>query len=129
VTKFPGHSPTPAGALIKLPVPFKTNQALPQKVRARQNFGSATGNLTNVIEVRDHTADFPAGLPRPELFPLPLNKCKLRIGVGNLIVSRVASVNVMLVTICAVITLSAQNRDSQVIIPLEAAGSTLPSAT
>jgi len=86
VANFPGHSPTPQGALIKLPVPFKTNQAPPQKVRARQNFAGATSGWTSVVEVRDHTADFPAGLPRPELFPLPLNKCGIRTGVGNLIV-------------------------------------------
>ena len=86
VASFPGHSPTPWGALIKLPVPFKTNQTPPQKVRARQNFGGATSNWTGIATVRDHTADFPAGLPRPELFPLPLNKCGIRTGVGNLIV-------------------------------------------
>jgi dienelactone hydrolase len=86
VANFPGGSPTPQGALIKLPTPFKVNQALPQQVRARQNFGGATSNWTNFVQVRDHTADFPAGLPRPELFPLPLNKCGIRTGVGNLIV-------------------------------------------
>jgi dienelactone hydrolase len=86
VAGFPGHSPTPSGALIKLPVPFKVNQAPPQKVRARQNFGGATSDWTAFVDVRDHTADFPAGLPRPELFPLPLNKCGIRTGVGNLLV-------------------------------------------
>lgn len=86
VTNFPGGSPTPQGALIKLPTPFKVNQAMPQQVRARQNFGGATSNWTNFVKVHDHTADFPAGLPRPELFPLPLNKCGIRTGIGNLIV-------------------------------------------
>jgi hypothetical protein len=86
VANWPGLSPTPWGALIKLPVPFKTNQAPPQKVRARQNFGGATSNWTDFVTVRDHTADFPAGPPRPELFPLPLNKCGIRTGVNNLIV-------------------------------------------
>ena len=86
VANFPGHSPTPFGALIKLPVPLKVNQTPPQKIRARQHFGGATSNWTGFVVVRDHTADFPAGLPRPELFPLPLNKCGIRTGVGNLIV-------------------------------------------
>src|SRR6516225_3253063 len=86
VPNWPGNSPTPWGAMIKLPVPFKTNQAPPQKVRTRQNFGGATSNWTDFAIVRDHTADFPAGPPRPELFPLPLNKCGIRTGVGNLIV-------------------------------------------
>ena len=86
VNNFPGHSPTPFGALIKLPVPFNVNQAPQQKVRARQHFGGATSDWTGFALVRDHTADFPAGPPRPELFPLPLNKCGVRTGVGNLIV-------------------------------------------
>src|SRR5215472_2946186 len=86
VNNFPGNSPTPWGALIPLPVPLKVNQVPPQKVRARQHFGGATSNWTDFVAVRDHTVDFPAGLPRPELFPLPLNKCGIRTGVGNLIV-------------------------------------------
>jgi dienelactone hydrolase len=86
VANFPGLSPTPWGALIKLPVPFKTDQMPSQKVRARQNFGGATSNWTDIVTVRDHSADFPAGLPRPELFPLPLNQCGIRTGIGNLIV-------------------------------------------
>lgn len=86
VANFPGNSPTPSGALIKLPVPFKTNQLPPQKVRARQHFGGAVSNWTDIATVRDHTVDYPAGLPRPELFPLPLNKCGVRTGVNNLIV-------------------------------------------
>jgi dienelactone hydrolase len=82
----PGHSPAPFGALIKLPTPFKTNQTPAQKVRARQHFGGATSPWTAVVTVRDHTADYPAGLPRPELFNLPLYKCGVRTGLANLIV-------------------------------------------
>jgi hypothetical protein len=48
--------------------------------------GDATSNWTDSVEVRDHTADLPAGLRRPELLPLPLNKCRIRTGVGNLVV-------------------------------------------
>jgi hypothetical protein len=85
-SNVPGGSPTPWGAVIKLPVPFTTNQMPPQQVQARQTFGGASSDWTDVVTVRDHTADFPAGPPRPELFPLPLYKCGIRTGVGNLLV-------------------------------------------
>jgi hypothetical protein len=68
VANFPGHSPTPWGASIKLPATFKTNQAPPQKVRARQSFGGEASDWTAVVTVRDHAADFPAGLPGPNCF-------------------------------------------------------------
>src|SRR4051812_2138401 len=43
------------------------------KIRARQLTSTAKSDwsMPSVI-VRDHTKDFPAGPPRPELFPLPL---------------------------------------------------------
>src|SRR6185436_18226675 len=33
----------------------------------------------------DHTADFPAGPPRPQVFPTPLYECGSRTGVDNLL--------------------------------------------
>ena len=36
--------------------------------------------------VRDHTKDYPAGPPRPEINPAPVYKCGSRTGVSNLLI-------------------------------------------
>jgi dienelactone hydrolase len=82
VNGFPGHSPAPYGATIHLPNPLVAGQ----KVRARQHHAGATSGWSPTVTVRDHTADYPAGPPRPELFPTPLYKCGVRTGVGNLLI-------------------------------------------
>src|SRR5260370_28856760 len=82
VSGFPGGSPAPFGVTIPLSAALDVGWA----VRARQNHGGATSPWSATIKVRDHTADYPAGPPRPELFPAPLYKCGVRTGVGNLLV-------------------------------------------
>ena len=82
VAGFPGLSPFPSGALIKLPAPLVPGD----KLRARQHRAPATSPWTAVATARDHTKDFPAGLPRPELFQTPLFNCGVRTGVNNLLV-------------------------------------------
>jgi hypothetical protein len=82
VNGFPGGSPNPFGALIPLPSALTPGE----KVRARQTFGGTISDWTPAITVKDHTADYPAGPPRPELFPTPLYKCGRRTGIGNLLV-------------------------------------------
>ena len=84
VAGFPGGSPSPSGAIIQLPSPLTPGQ----QVRVRQHRGAATSawSPAPAAIVRDHTADYPAGLPRPELFQTPLYKCGVRTGVGNLLV-------------------------------------------
>lgn len=82
IAGFPGGSPAPYGAMIPLPTALTPGQA----VRARQHRGSTTSAWSPAVAVRDHTADFPSGLPRPELFPAPLYRCGIRTGVGNLLV-------------------------------------------
>jgi hypothetical protein len=84
VAGFPGGSPAPFGATIHLPAGLVAGQ----KVRARQHHGGATSawSPAPAATVRDHTADYPAGPPRPEMFPTPLYKCGVRTGVGNLLV-------------------------------------------
>ncbi|HEY6910859.1 MAG TPA: hypothetical protein VI356_15880 [Myxococcales bacterium] len=82
VSAYPGHLPAPFGATIPLPSPLTAGQ----KLRARQHLGAAVSGWTAIATVKDHTADYPAGPPRPELFPTPLYKCGLRTGVGNLLV-------------------------------------------
>jgi hypothetical protein len=57
------------------------------KVRARQKTATAISDWSSpTVIVRDHTKDYPAGPPRPEIFPLPLYKCGVRTGVGNLLI-------------------------------------------
>ena len=57
------------------------------KVRARQTTTTAQSDWSAPkVIVSDHTKDYPAGPPRPEVFPLPLYKCGVRTGVKNLLV-------------------------------------------
>ena len=82
VTGFAGESPAPFGALIPLPAALTPGQI----VRARQNRPGAVSNWSPPVTTLDHTVEFPAGPPRPEIFPTPLYKCGVRTGVGNLLV-------------------------------------------
>ncbi len=82
VTGFSGGSPAPFGALITLPAALTAGQV----VRARQNRPGAVSPWSQPMTVLDHTVEFPAGPPRPEIFPTPLYKCGVRTGVGNLLV-------------------------------------------
>ncbi len=82
VAGFPGGSPAPFGATIHIPAPLVAAQT----IRARQRRGAATSPWSRAATVRDHTADYPAGPPRPEIFPTPLYNCGVRTGVGNLLV-------------------------------------------
>jgi hypothetical protein len=82
VTSTPGGFPFPDGVTIPLPAKLVAGQ----KVRARQKvIGGATSPWTPIIVVGDHTKDFPAGPPRPEINPAPVYKCGVRTGVGNLL--------------------------------------------
>lgn len=81
VTSASGGFPVPNGVTIGLPVPLVAGQ----KVKARQNNGTATSSWTKPILVGDHTADFPAGPPRPVINPAPVYKCGVRTGVSNLL--------------------------------------------
>ena len=72
----------PYGITIAVPA-LKAND----KVRARQTTATAQSLWSSPEAiVRDHTKDYPAGPPRPEIFPLPLYKCGVRTGVANLLV-------------------------------------------
>jgi len=72
----------PYGITIGVP-PLVAND----KVRARQKTSSAISDWSAPpVNVRDHTKDFPAGPPRPEIFPTPLYNCGVRTGTSNLLV-------------------------------------------
>lgn len=98
VPNFPGGSPAPFGATIHLPAPL----VAAQKVRARQHHAGATSPWTAFAIVKDHTADYPAGLPRPEMFGTPLYKCGVRTGVQNLLVGCDVSITANAATVGAV---------------------------
>lgn len=83
VVGFAGGFPVPNGALVPLPAPLVAGQ----QIRARQKFGGATSPWSAPITARDHTAEFPAGPPRPQINPAPVYDCGSRTGVGNLLVS------------------------------------------
>jgi hypothetical protein len=71
----------PYGITIDLPALIANDT-----VRARQSTSSAVSDWSPSVTVRDHTQDYPAGPPRPEVFPVPLHKCGIRTGVGNLLI-------------------------------------------
>jgi hypothetical protein len=77
-----GAFPTPVGAVITLAAPL----AVGQTVRARQKAFGVTSSWSAPVAVGDHTVDFPAGLPRPEVAPSPVFECGARTGVANLLV-------------------------------------------
>src|SRR5712692_7614064 len=79
---FGGGSPAPYGATIPLAVAL----VAAQKVRARQQHAGAKSAWSQAVLVKSHTVDYPAGPPRPQLFPTPLFDCGVRSGVGNLLV-------------------------------------------
>jgi hypothetical protein len=81
VTGFAAGFPQPNGALVPLPAALVAGQ----KIRARQKFGGATSAWSTPITTLDHTVEFPAGPPRPQINPEPLYKCGTRTGVANLL--------------------------------------------
>jgi hypothetical protein len=78
----PGGFPSPVGAVIVLPAALTVGQT----VRARQKAFGITSPWSAPVVTRDHTQDFPAGLPRPEIDPPPVYQCGARTGVSNLLV-------------------------------------------
>lgn len=72
----------PYGITINVP-PLVAND----QVRARQQTATAISDWSSPpVTVRDHTKDFPAGPPRPEIFPTPLHNCGIRTGTTNLLI-------------------------------------------
>jgi hypothetical protein len=76
-----GGSPWPGGVTIPIPTTLVINQ----KVRARQKTAVAVSDWSAIAIVKDHTQDYPAGPPRPEINPAPVFECGVRTGVSNLL--------------------------------------------
>lgn len=73
--------PEPQGATLALPAQLVAGQT----VRVRQRIPGAQSGWSAAVTVRDHTQDYPAGPPRPQINPAPVYKCGSRTGVGNLL--------------------------------------------
>ena len=73
--------PEPQGATLALPAPLAPGQS----VRVRQRSSGISSAWSAVVTVRDHTQDYPAGPPRPQVNPAPVFRCGVRTGVGNLL--------------------------------------------
>jgi hypothetical protein len=73
--------PEPNGEIFQLAAPLAAGQV----VRARQRFGGAQSAWSAPATSRDHTVDYPAGLPRPRVNPAPVHECGSRTGVENLV--------------------------------------------
>jgi hypothetical protein len=82
MANVPGGFPSPVGAVMALPIALTAGQT----VRARQKALGLTSPWSPPVVTRDHTADFPAGLPRPEINPPPVYECGSRTGVSNLLI-------------------------------------------
>jgi hypothetical protein len=76
----PGGFPLPDGVTIPVAPLVKE-----QKVRARQTTATAQSGWAGPVTVGDHTEDYPAGPPRPQVNPAPVYECGVRTGVGNLL--------------------------------------------
>jgi hypothetical protein len=70
-TSAPGGFPNPNGATVVLPSPLVAGQ----KVRAMQKTSTGVSDWSSEVVVGDHTKDFPAGPPRPEVNPAPVHEC------------------------------------------------------
>lgn len=81
IADAPGGFPQPQGATLALPVPLVAGQV----VRARHKRGGITSGWSAPVTVGDHTKDFPAGPPRPQINPAPVHKCGARTGVSILL--------------------------------------------
>ncbi|WP_280310840.1 hypothetical protein [Nocardia abscessus] len=76
-----GGFPEPVGETAVLPAPLVAGQS----VRVRQRFAGATSAWSGPATVRDHSVDYPAGPPRPQINPSPVLHCGSRTGVANLV--------------------------------------------
>jgi hypothetical protein len=81
VATVTGGFPEPNGQSVSVPA-----LVAGQKVRARQKTPTATSAWSPTVAVKDHTKDYPAGPPRPEINPAPVYRCGSRTGVSNLLV-------------------------------------------
>lgn len=84
-------TPVPSG-FVHTVLPYGITIGVPKlmandKVRARQQTSTAISDWSSpTVIVREHSKDYPAGPPRPVIFPLPLYKCGIRTGVDNLLI-------------------------------------------
>ena len=73
--------PEPNGETVVLPAPLEVDD----EVRARQSKDGLVSDWSATVTVRDHSADYPTGPPRPQISPAPVYECGSRTGVANLL--------------------------------------------
>jgi hypothetical protein len=73
--------PEPVGATLALPALLNAGEV----IRVRQHGGSVVSAWSAPVTVVDHTQEYPAGPPRPQISPAPLYRCGSRTGVDNLL--------------------------------------------
>ncbi len=81
VTSVLAGFPEPQGERVPLP----SSLVVGQQVRVRQHSDGLTSDWSPTLSVVDHTAEYPAGPPRPQVNPAPVWTCGSRTGVGNLL--------------------------------------------
>ncbi len=69
----------PDGQNILVSAPFVAGQ----QITATQTFDGATSTPSNTVTVRDHTLDYPAGLPAPRLDGVPCYACGKAVGLAD----------------------------------------------
>ena len=84
-----GDFPEPDGQPFALPDPLEIGW----QVRARQHHDGRTSEWTPMFTVVDHTVEYPAGPPRPQINPAPVHECGARTGVSNLLTGCTVWVN------------------------------------
>lgn len=81
-----------AGGQVQTTLPYGEAFPVPaalvagDKVRARQELNGVISDWSAIATVRDHTATYPAGPPRPQINPAPVHRCGVRTGVTNLLI-------------------------------------------
>jgi outer membrane protein assembly factor BamB len=83
----PAPNPTVVGQIPELGVNFDVGLDFTagQVVHVTQTVGAVTSGPSNAVPVTSHTADYPAGLPRPRLWKHPLFQCGHAILVEDVV--------------------------------------------
>ena len=71
----------PSGQVVKVSIHFMAGQT----VTAKQVKGGVSSKASNTVTVTDYNADYPNGLPQPQIDPATCLDCGAAVGVSNVI--------------------------------------------